>query len=148
MATTAPITLEGNLVEDPQLQESNGTKFVRFTVAVNPRIRDGQGGYTDGEPEFHRVTAFGALGENTAAQLKKGDRAVVSGDLTFKTFHDKETGKTRQNTEIVASNIGASTRFADSVLVNRGPRREPSTPAPTGPVATPSQEPWIAGPRV
>lgn len=148
MATTAPITLEGNLVEDPQLHEANGTKYARFTVAVNPRVPDGEGGFTNGEPEFHRVTAFGALGENSAAQLKKGDRAIISGDLTFKSWQDRETQKTRQGTEIVASNIGASTRFADSVLVNRGPRREPSTPAHTGPVATPSQEPWINGPRM
>ena len=112
-----------------------------ITVAVDTRVSDGQGGFTNGEPEFHRVTAFGALGENTAAQLKSGDRVVVGGELQFRSWTDAETGKRRNGTEIVAQHVGASTRFNGSVTVNRGGRQPhaAATVTETGPVASPTE---------
>lgn len=139
--TSAPIMLEGNLTEDPTTAVAeSGKSYTRFTVAVDTRVSDGQGGYTNGEPEFHRVTAFGALGENTAAQLKSGDRVVVGGDLQFRSWTDAESGKRRQGTEIVAQHVGASTRFSGSVTVNRGGRQpHAATVTETGPVASPTE---------
>lgn len=133
--------LEGNLTEDPVTETADsGTSYTRFTVAVDTRVPDGNGGFTSGETEFHRVTAFGALGKNTDAQLKSGDRVVVGGDLQFRSWTDPETGKRRQGTEIVAKHVGASTRFDGTVTVNRG-GRQPHTAAvsETGPVASPTE---------
>lgn len=140
--TSAPIMLEGNLTEDPHTEVSaSGTSYTRFTVAVDTRVSDGQGGYTKGETEFHRVTAFGSLGESSAAQLKSGDRVVVGGELQFRSWTDKETGRQRQGTEIVAQHVGASTRFTDSVTVNRGARQPHASASmsDTGPVASPTE---------
>lgn len=140
--TSAPIFLEGNLTEDPQSEVAeSGVRYTRFTVAVDTRRSDGEGGFVNGEPEFHRVTAFGALGENSAAQLRSGDRVVIGGELQFRSWTDKETERRRTGTEIVAQNIGASTRFDGSVIVNRDGRRASASAAPTqtGPVAAPTE---------
>ena len=147
MSTKTPIMLEGNLTQDPTVHESNGVTYARFLFAVNPRVPDGEGGFSDGEPEFHQVTAFGGLGENTAAQLRRGDRAVIAGQLQFRSWTDAETGKRRQGIEIVAEHIGASTRFRDTILVNRSPREPSPEPDRTGPVAEATMEPSEGGIR-
>jgi single-strand DNA-binding protein len=136
--TSAPIFLEGNLTEDPETAVGeSGVKYTRFTIAVDTRRPDGTGGFVNGEPEFHRVTAFGALGENSAAQLRSGDRVVVGGELQFRSWTDKDTERRRTSTEIIAHNVGASTRFDGSVTVNREGRRAGATP--TGPAAAPTE---------
>lgn len=137
--TTTKIMIEGNLAENPATEVTeNGTKYTRLLVVVDTYKQNGNDGYDKGEPEVHRVTAFGALGENTAAQLRSGDRIVVGGELKFRTWLDRETNRRRQGTEIIAENVGASTRFANSVVVNRDGRRPAIQVSDTGPVAAPS----------
>ncbi len=61
---------------------------------------------------------------------------LVSGELRFGNYVDKETGKTRETRDVIADNIGASLKFAD-VGIQRAPKA--NGPAATGPIAAPAE---------
>ena len=60
---------------------------------------------------WHNVTAWAELGENVAASLAKGNRVMVQGRLSTRSYDDKE-GNKKYITEIIADNIGAELRWA------------------------------------
>lgn len=105
------ITAHGNLVADPELRYfQNGSAVAEFTVAQNPRFRQPDGSWTDGEPVFLVVKAWRELAENTAESLSKGDRVTVTGRLRRRTWEDKETGQKRHRDEIEADDVAVSLR--------------------------------------
>jgi single-strand DNA-binding protein len=139
MTTRIPVTLEGNLTSDPEHGGSdNGTEYARFTVAVNDRrLNETTGTWEDAGTVFHRVVVFNQQARNVADSLHKGDSVIVSGDLRFGTYTDKETGQTRETRDVVADNVGASVKF-QTVTVARTPKAEgPAAHAP-GPSVAPA----------
>ena len=89
----------GNLTADPTLREAaSGNKRATFSVAVN----EGQG--DDEKTHFVNVTAFGTLGENLAASLKKGTRVLVVGRL--------DTYPKLTMVNFIASAVGPDLRWA------------------------------------
>lgn len=98
------VQLIGNLGQDPEMKTfDNGNKMCRFSLATNEYYRD-----SDGEKQqrtdWHTVVAWGAISENVAKVLKKGDKAAVSGKLKSRSYEDQE-GNTRYVTEIVAEDF-------------------------------------------
>lgn len=109
------ITISGNITADPELRFTpSGKAVVNFTVADTPRLPDGQGGWTDGEPLFQRVVAWEHLAEHVAASLRRGDRVIVTGSLEGKSYTKDDTKITYA--EVRASDIGASLRFAEASI--------------------------------
>lgn len=143
MSTRVPITVEGNLVADPTLAQSeSGTKFAKFAVAVTDRkLVDGK--WVDGDTQFHRTTVFGRTAENAAASLAKGDTVIVSGNLEFRHWKDTATSENRASTEIVADSLGPSLRYTTAQIARRAPKASGPDASATGPVAQP--EPAAAG---
>lgn len=84
MPSFAKITVLGNLGQDPETSYTpNGLMMFKFSLAVNPRVRQGQ---PERAAVWYRVTAFGALAErlDTLAQqgyIAKGRTLQVSGDF-------------------------------------------------------------------
>lgn len=110
------VTISGNITADPELRFTPSSKaVVNFTVADTPRIPDGQGGWTDGEPLFQRVVAWEHLAEHIAASLRRGDRVIVTGSLEGKSYTKDDDTKVTYS-EIRASDVGASLRFAEATL--------------------------------
>jgi single-strand DNA-binding protein len=144
MSTKIPVSLEGNLTADPEYGVSeSGVKYARFQIAVNERVKDAESGqWADGDAVFHRVSAFGKVAENVQASLKKGDTALVMGDLEQRKWADKTTGEPRTGSEVVADAVGVSLKYR-SATVNRAPAADagPKADGPdvtaTGPVTTP-----------
>jgi len=140
MTTRIPVTIEGNLTGDPEHGAGeSGNEHARFTVAVNDRrLNETTKRWEDAGTVFHRVVVFSQQSRNVATSLRKGDSVIVTGDLRFGTYTDKETGQTRETRDVVADNVGASLKFA-TVAVDRTPKA--SGPAAdrsaTGPVAQP-----------
>ena len=140
MTTRIPVTLEGNLTGDPEYGASEaGNEYARFTVAVNDRrLNETTNRWEDAGTVFHRVVVFNQQSRHVANSLHKGDTVVVAGELRFGTYVDKESGKTQETRDVLASNVGASLKFAD-VAVDRSPKA--NSPAAdvsaTGPVAAP-----------
>lgn len=154
MVVKAPITVEGNLTGDPDLlYTDDGKPYVRFNLAINDRQYNNETERFEevGEPIFHGVTVFGQQAENVANSLRKGDTALVQGDLRFKTWQTDD-GQRRQGSEILARGVGPSLRF-NTAEVDRSPKAPrpwaeasgpTATTADTGPITQPAEEPEAA----
>lgn len=147
MSTRIPLTLEGNLTTDPDTGVSEKeTDWTRLRVAVNDRQFNEQSGqWEDGGSVFHDVVVFGRQARNAAASLRKGDTVLVTGQLRFSTYTDKETGAQRESRQVVADTVAASLKY-DEVTIAHSPKAKGPEAYATGPVAAPEvqSEAWIA----
>ena len=144
-----PITLVGNLTDDPELRFTPaGVAVAKFSVAVNRRTYDAQAGeWKDSGTDFHRVSAWRTLAENVAGTLTKGMRVMVVGDLRQRTWTDEKTNEKRSAWEVDASAVGPDLAFATATVTKTtrshggapgdeawesASRTRPATAAPAG----------------
>lgn len=105
------VTIAGNITGDPELRfTGNGVPVANFSVAVTPRIKDGDE-WRDGETSFFRCNAWRELGENIADSLQKGDRVILTGTLKQRSWEDNE-GQKRNVVEVTVDEMGPSLRWA------------------------------------
>lgn len=108
------VTLVGNLTRDPELRFTSGGRAVcSFGVAVNRRYQ--QNGEWTEQVSFFNVTAWADLGENIAATLNKGNRAIVFGRLEQREYETKD-GEKRTAVEVVAEEVGPGLRWAQATV--------------------------------
>lgn len=71
MRNDLPLTVIGNLTDDPELRFTpTGVPVTRFTVASTPRTFDrAANAWRDGEPTFLDCSAWRQLAENVAGSL-------------------------------------------------------------------------------
>ena len=111
MPDTTTTTIVGNLTEAPELRFTQGAAPVaNFTVAVTPRVKNGDG-WKDGETSFFRCTAWRGLAEHLADSLSKGDRVLVYGTLRQRSWETPE-GERRSVVEVEADEVAPSLRWA------------------------------------
>lgn len=141
MSTRIPLTIEGNLVSDPEPGVSaNQTEWTRFRIAVNERrLNEETKQWEDGDSVFHDVAVFGKQAKHAAASLRKGDAALVAGHLRFGSYVDKETGAARETRQVVADTVAASLKHNDVEVVRSPKAKSPELHA-TGPFAAPVVE--------
>ena len=97
------VQLIGHLGHDPEVRYlDNGTALTTFNVATHHSYATGEERQT--ETEWHRVTAWGKLGEISAQYLHKGTRVYVEGRLRTHRWED-ESGQLRTMVEIVTSDL-------------------------------------------
>jgi single-strand DNA-binding protein len=105
------IHLTGGCVVDPDLRFTNkGTPMLKFRMIARDRKRDSDGNWTDSEPWFFGVTAFGKVAENAAASLEKGMEVMVVGRMSIDSWTDKESNE-RKELNLIADEIGVSLRW-------------------------------------
>ena len=112
MAGEPIVTLVGNLTADPELRYvSSGVPVCSFTLASTPR-RQNQATQTweDGETMFVRCDVWKQMGENVAESLAKGNRVVVTGRLSVRTYEHQ--GVERTSINLTVDEIGPSLRYA------------------------------------
>jgi single-strand DNA-binding protein len=125
MVSINNITICGNITRDPELRFTPGGNAVTtFSIAVNKRVQDKNTSEWVDDVDFFNVVAWFRLAENCAESLKKGDRVIVSGRLSQRSWEDKE-GSKRSFVEVIANNIGASLEFA-SCEIRKNPKAEPA----------------------
>lgn len=106
------VTIVGNLTVDPTLKYTTGGRGVAsFGLAVNRKWQ--QNGEWQEQVSFFNVTCWGTLGENVAASLTKGTRAIVSGRLEQRSW-ETQAGEKRSVVEIVADSVGPDLRWAQA----------------------------------
>jgi single-strand DNA-binding protein len=122
MATDNVITIVGNLTDDPELRFTpSGVAVASCRVAVNRRTRNQQTNeWEDKLDGYFTVNVWRDHAENIAESLSRGNRVLVTGRLTSRSYQDKE-GQTRWVTEIEADEICPSLRWATAQItkVNR-----------------------------
>jgi len=122
-AGDTPITVIGNLTQDPELRFTpSGAAVANFTVASTPRYMDRQTNeWKDGETLFMRCSVWREAAENVAESLVRGSRVIVSGRLKSRSWDDKETGQKRTTMELEVDEVGPSLRYA-TAKVNKTQR--------------------------
>ncbi|MBW2038631.1 MAG: single-stranded DNA-binding protein [Deltaproteobacteria bacterium] len=98
------VILVGNLGADPEVRySSTGTAVTSFRIATSENWTNKEG-ERETRTEWHRVVAFGKLGEICAEYLSKGRQVYVEGRLRSRSWEDKE-GNKRWVTEVAATNM-------------------------------------------
>jgi single-strand DNA-binding protein len=98
------VLLIGRLGKDPEVRyTTTGGSVATFSIATNENWTD-KNGQKQERTEWHRIVAWGKLGEICGQYLSKGREAFVEGRLQTREWTDKE-GHKRYTTEIVASNV-------------------------------------------
>ena len=92
-------TISGNLTKDPELRvTTSGTPVCNGSICHNSR-RKGQSGDWEDAPNFFDFAAFGKAAE-VLARKKKGDKIVINGELTQRSWESRE-GERRSKVELL-----------------------------------------------
>ncbi|MGE5255689.1 MAG: single-stranded DNA-binding protein [Hyphomicrobiales bacterium] len=105
MAGINKVIIIGRLGNDPEVRYTpSGAAVAKFSVATSDEWKDKNSGEKKERTEWHRVTAWGKLGEICGEYLAKGRQVYVEGRLQTSSYEDKD-GVKRYSTEIVASDV-------------------------------------------
>lgn len=98
------VMLIGNLTRDPELKYTpQGTAVCTFGMATNREWTDSSGQKQE-DAQFHRLVAWGKLGEICAEILSKGRKVYIQGRLQTRSWQTNE-GQDRQSTEVVVDEM-------------------------------------------
>ena len=104
MSSRNLVILLGNLGRDPEVRYTkSGQAVASFSLATSEKWT-GKDGNKEEKTEWHRITAWGKLGEICGEYLSKGKQVYIEGRLQTREWEDKD-GNKRQTTEIVANNM-------------------------------------------
>ena len=111
------ITVAGRVGKDPERRTTKaGEAWLTFRLASTPRIRDDQGRWGDGETSWYSVNAYGALARNAADSLHHGERVMVTGDLSVRSWTGT-AARTVLTPTIRAVGIGHDLTFGTTGLI-------------------------------
>ncbi len=118
----------GNLGADPEVRYSqSGAAVANFRVATTETWKK-QDGSKEEQTEWHRIVAFGRLGEICGEYLSKGSKVYIEGRIQTRKWDDKD-GNTRYTTEIVAREMKMLSARGSGSSDSSG--EEPPFPEPT-----------------
>lgn len=104
MAGINKVILVGNLGRDPEISYTqSGTAVAKFSIATSEQWKDKATGEKREQTEWHRIVAFGRLGEICGEYLSKGRQVYIEGRLQTSSW-EKE-GITRYSTDIIANQM-------------------------------------------
>jgi single-strand DNA-binding protein len=98
------VTLTGHLGRNPEIIEiGSGKKLARLSLAVQSSSRKDE----DSKPAWFNLVAFDQTAGYAEKYLSKGEKVMITGRLSARSWTDKE-GNTRQSTEVV---VGEFVKF-------------------------------------
>ena len=104
MAGVNKVILVGNLGRDPEVRYTKaGQAVASFSLATSEKWT-GKDGKKEEKVEWHRIVAWGKLGEICGEYLSKGKQVYIEGRLQTREWEDND-GNKKQTTEIVANNM-------------------------------------------
>ncbi len=114
MAGVNKAILIGRLGADPEVRYTNsGTAVANFNMATSVNFTDKNGEKTE-KTEWHRIVAFGRLGEICGEYLSKGKQVYIEGRLQTREWEDRD-GNKKRTTEIVAGTMQMLGAASDKV---------------------------------
>ena len=140
MASVNKVIIVGNLGRDPETRYlPSGEAVTNISVATTDTWKDKASGEKKEATEWHRVSFFGRLAEISGEYLKKGSQVYVEGRLRTRKYQDKETGKDRYSTEIIADRmqmLGSRAGAGEPGMETRGEPRGDVPPKGDAPAKT------------
>lgn len=104
MAGVNKAIIIGRLGRDPEVRYTqDGRAIANFSLATSEEWKDKESGEKKERTEWHRIVAFGRLGEICGEYLSKGRQVYIEGRLQTRPW--EKDGVTRYTTEIVAANM-------------------------------------------
>ena len=100
-----PLTVVGNVVNDPQRRRVGDQEVLKFRVASNSRRRTADGTWEPGNALFVTVNCWGRLVSGVGASLGKGSPVVVTGHVYTSEYEDRD-GNQRSALEMRATAVG------------------------------------------
>jgi single-strand DNA-binding protein len=121
------VILVGRLGKDPETRYmTNGEAVTNINLATEENWKD-KSGEKQSKTEWHQVVFYRRLAEVAGEYLKKGGMIYVEGKLQTRKWQDKETGKDRYTTEIIAQDMKMLTSKSGHESSEQH-EAEPSTP--------------------
>lgn len=104
MSGVNKVILVGFLGRDPEVRfTKSGQAVASFSLATSEKWT-GKDGQKEEKTEWHRIIAWGKLGEICGEYLSKGKQVYIEGRLQTREWDDKD-GNKKQTTEVVANNM-------------------------------------------
>lgn len=129
MAGINKVILVGRLGADPEVRYTNsGTAVANFNMATSINFTNKNGEKTD-KTEWHRIVAFGRLGEVCGEYLAKGKQVYIEGRLQTREWEDRD-GNKKRTTEIIAQTMQMLGAASDQVRADVGEAPPPLNDAP------------------
>jgi single-strand DNA-binding protein len=100
-----PLTVVGNIVNDPIRRRVGDQEVLKFRVASNSRRRAADGTWEPGNSLFVTVNCWGRLVSGVGASLGKGSAVIVAGHVHTSEYEDRD-GIRRSTLEMRATAVG------------------------------------------
>ena len=100
-----PVTVVGNIVNDPKRRTVGAQEVMKFRVASNSRRRGADGNWEPGNSLFVTVNCWGRLVSGVGASLGKGSAVIVVGHIYTSEYEDRD-GIRRSTLEMRATAVG------------------------------------------
>jgi single-strand DNA-binding protein len=100
-----PLTVVGNIVNDPIRRTVGDQEVMKFRLASNSRRRGTDGKWEAGNSLFVTVNCWGRLVSGVGASLGKGSPVIVVGHIHTSEYEDRD-GIRRSTLEMRASSVG------------------------------------------
>jgi single-strand DNA-binding protein len=100
-----PLTVVGNIVNNPERRQVGNQEVMKFRVASNSRRRTAEGGWEPGNSLFINVNCWGRLVTGVGAALGKGAPVIVVGYVYTSEYEDRD-GNRRSSLEMRATSVG------------------------------------------
>lgn len=96
------VRLFGNVGQDPEIKTfDNGNKLAKLSLATTEKFRDSKGEITE-ETTWHNLVVWGKQAETIEKYVKKGEKLIIEGRLTNRSYEAKD-GSKKYITEIVVN---------------------------------------------
>ena len=116
------VILIGNLGSDPEVRYTpSGKAVANFRIATTEQWTNKEGSKEE-RTEWHRIVAWGRLGEICGQYLRKGKQVYIEGRLQTRSWDDAE-GQKRYMTEVVAQTMQMLGRAGEDAAGDQ-PRRQ------------------------
>jgi single-strand DNA-binding protein len=130
-----PVTVVGNIVNDPQGRRVGDQEVIKFRVASNSRRRTADGTWEPGNSLFVTVNCWGRLVTGVGAALRKGDPVIVVGHVYTSEYDDRD-GNRRSTLEMRATSVGPDlARSIVRIIEKTGTARDAEPASSNGEVA-------------
>ena len=100
-----PLTVVGNIVNDPIRRTVGDQEVLKFRIASNSRRRVDDGTWEPGNSLFVTVNCWGRLVSGVGASLGKGSPVIVVGHIHTSEYEDRD-GVRRSTLEMRANSVG------------------------------------------
>lgn len=135
----ANIAFQGRLTRDPEMKESAGGSFVRFSVADGSWFRP-RSGETEPQSQYFECALWGPKGQAVFDYGRKGARVFVAGVLEPSNYTNKDGQEVKAQVVVATFCDLLETRAESEARASgQGDRQAPATNRNAGYSARPTQ---------